>query len=95
VDNSFSLEHWLPVLVVIAQIVTIAAVFGLIAEKRRLVVNHKQGMARLSTRNDELSRQINELTEQMKAVAREEQTASQEPETSELPEESEQPVTVH
>ncbi len=88
-DSSFSLEGWFTPLMVVAQIVSLAVVFGLIAKKRSLGRRYKQEIDRLSASNERLMLQVDELTEQIQAKASKEQD-----ESSDVLEETEEPVAI-
>ena len=88
-DSSFSFEGWFTPLMVVAQIVSLAVVFGLIAKKRSLGRRHKQEVDRLSASNERLMLQVDELTEQRQAT-----TSEMLDESSDVLEEIEEPVAI-
>ncbi len=60
-EKSFTVQEWLPALVVAAQAISLLIVFGLMAQKRRLEKNRKQEVARLISHKEELLQKIDNL----------------------------------
>ncbi len=87
--KSFAIGEWLPVLAVIAQIVSLIVVFSLVSKKRRLEHHRKLEIARLvsakeelqktnddlAATNEELRQEVFELTQRIPAEALEQMSA--------------------
>ena len=77
VDSSaFTTEHWLTLLAVLAQIVSLAVVFRLVVKKKRLEHKRKQEISRFSDTNEELRLKIDKLSQQVEALTSEQMTPS-------------------
>ncbi len=85
--GSLTTEQWLTVFAVLAQIISLAVVFWLVAQKRRLEQNRKQEISRSSDTAEELRQKIDELSQQVEALTSEQITPA-------VLEESEEPVAI-
>jgi outer membrane murein-binding lipoprotein Lpp len=96
-DSSFALEEWSTTILVLALVISIAVVCTLFGKKRQLDRKYKANVNRLSASNERLMEQVDELTQQLEAKASGVGAASEGQELkgfSEVPEETEEPVTI-
>jgi hypothetical protein len=85
--GSLTTEQWLTLFAVLAQIVSLAVVFWLVAKKKRLEHKRKQEISRFSDTSEELRQKIDELSQQVETLTSEQMTPS-------VLEESEDPVAI-